>query len=212
MVVENQIGQFILWDKARGSVNTVFLDPKSHATPAGGSSAPPVRQVFSSNPVRVSKDGNRPFCQSTPEIPVNEQAQETTQEALGNSTGELPTPSREVPDVELGESDDDTDEIYFLAREDPEPDEQERCGGEYEEAAHTVEVEDDGEDARVYLPGDDSRSPRRDDSTDAEARAGLEGCGEDDLAGIARVSSAVWGRHDNYERTGDTQRGYNIPA
>jgi hypothetical protein len=43
VVVANQIGQLRLWDKARGSVNTVFLDPKTRATSAGGSSAPPAR-------------------------------------------------------------------------------------------------------------------------------------------------------------------------
>ncbi|KAJ7115618.1 hypothetical protein C8R43DRAFT_1155206, partial [Mycena crocata] len=44
-VVENQTRRMSLWDEARGSVNTVFLDPKSRATLAGGSSAPPVRRV-----------------------------------------------------------------------------------------------------------------------------------------------------------------------
>jgi hypothetical protein len=43
--VSNQMGQLRLWDEAWGSVNTVSLDPKSHATIAGGSSAPPVRRV-----------------------------------------------------------------------------------------------------------------------------------------------------------------------
>jgi hypothetical protein len=58
-VVPNQIGRMSLWDEARGSVHTVFLDPKSRATSAEGSSAPPVRRVqFLDKP--TPKNVNRP--------------------------------------------------------------------------------------------------------------------------------------------------------
>jgi hypothetical protein len=157
-VVSNQIGRFVLWDKARGSVNTVFLDPKTRAMSTGGS-APPVRHVFSSGADRVPKSSNQHPRQVAAVPQVEGRETGSLQEAQRNSTGALPAPSREVQDVEREENEDDTDEIYFLAREYPDEETGQKKG--WERAAHTEMGGGDSEDTRVYLPGDYSRSPRR---------------------------------------------------
>ncbi|KAJ7172818.1 hypothetical protein C8R43DRAFT_1119658 [Mycena crocata] len=161
-VIQNQIGQLSLWDKARGTVNAVFLDPKTRATPAGGISAPPVRRVlFSANCTLKSIDQHQPKDQS--DICGEVGAKGVDTEAQGNSTGVLPTPSREVHGVDGEEHDEDTDEIYFTACESMEEDEVgAKEEGEMTEAAHTVNWEENSEDTRVYVPGDFSRSPTRD--------------------------------------------------
>jgi hypothetical protein len=128
-VVSNQIGRLVLWDEARGGVNTMFLDPKTRAMSAGGSSTPPVGHVFSSEVDRVSSSSNQHPCQDAV-TQVEECESGSLEEAQGNSMGALPAPSREVPDAERKEDEDDTDEIYFLAREyqDEEPGRTEKTG------------------------------------------------------------------------------------
>jgi hypothetical protein len=66
----------------------------------------------------------------------------------------LPAPSREVQGVEEGESEDNTDEIYFTA---PEPLDEIEAGTEGEVRAARARVkETNSEHTCVYLPGDAS--------------------------------------------------------
>jgi hypothetical protein len=74
------------------------------------------------------------------------------EEARENSTGDLPSPSREVISVEEEIDDEDTDEIFFTAPEEPI---EEDGGGEG--TVHTGEQSE----TREYLPGDISRSLQR---------------------------------------------------
>jgi hypothetical protein len=74
------------------------------------------------------------------------------EEAQENSTGDLPSPSREVMSVDEETDEDDTDKIFFTAPEEPIEEDQ---GGE-----GTVHTEKQSE-TREYLPGDISRSPQR---------------------------------------------------
>jgi hypothetical protein len=80
---------------------------------------------------------------------VEEHEPGSLQEAQGNSTGALPAPSREVPDAEGEEDDDDTDEIYFLAHkyQDVEPGRTD----EREGMVHTETRGEDSEDTRTSL-------------------------------------------------------------
>jgi hypothetical protein len=74
------------------------------------------------------------------------------EEAQENSTGDLPSPSREVMSVEEETDNDDTDKIFFTAPEEPITEDEEGEG-----TVHTGEQSE----TREYLPGDISRSPQR---------------------------------------------------
>ncbi|KAJ7432600.1 hypothetical protein B0H11DRAFT_2260315 [Mycena galericulata] len=113
--VRNQIGQMNLWDEARGSVHAVFLDPKSRATSAGGSSTPPVRRVSPLDSL-APRNIDQHLYEDLSGVCKGECAPEMHEEAQGNSTGDLPAPSREVQGVGDEKNEDDTDETFFTAR------------------------------------------------------------------------------------------------
>ncbi|KAJ7748249.1 hypothetical protein B0H14DRAFT_3513840 [Mycena olivaceomarginata] len=158
--VRNELEAKKAWDLARGEVRAVFLDPKTRATPTGGHHAPPVRQVHYQAAVEGSESVNQPENQ-TMETHKNEVIEDARgedtkickiEEARENSTGDLPSPSREVMSVEEETDEEDTDEIFFTAPEEPIEEEQ---GGEG--TVHTGEQSE----TREYLPGDILRSPQR---------------------------------------------------
>jgi hypothetical protein len=115
-VVSNQIGQISLWDEARGNVNAVFLDPKSRTMSAGGSSAPPVRQVSLLDECTLENIDQHLYKHQSA-IHEGEDAPGMHEKARENSTGDLPSPSREVQSIEEGESENDTDVISFTEQE-----------------------------------------------------------------------------------------------
>jgi hypothetical protein len=125
--VRNELKTREAWDLACGDVRAVFLDPKTRATPTGGQRAPPVRQVHCQTPVEESKSVKKLETQTTEthEKEIIEDASEEdiktdeVEKAQENSTGDLPSPSREVMSAEDETDDDDTDEIFFTAPEEP---------------------------------------------------------------------------------------------
>ncbi|KAJ7334645.1 hypothetical protein DFH08DRAFT_965395 [Mycena albidolilacea] len=158
---------------------------------AGGSSAPPVRHVFSSGADQVSKSSNQHPCQDAAVPQVEERETGSPQEAQRNSTGALPAPSREVPDAGCREDEDNTNEIYFLAREYPDEETGQNTGRE--KAAHMGTGGENSEGTRVYLPGDYSRSPRRDVPKNMRAASSTK---DTDLSSRVRQttrSGRAWG-------------------
>ncbi|KAJ7654195.1 hypothetical protein B0H17DRAFT_1214460 [Mycena rosella] len=156
-VVSNQIGQMSLWDEARGNMHAVFLDPKSRAMSAGGSSAPPVRRVQIPDD-RNPKNVNQHICEVEEVTHKKEDDHAESKEAQRNLTGDLPFPSREVQSDKERGSEDDTDKISFTEPSPTDEDKMNEWKGET--LAHTGDV--NSEDMRVYVPGDFSRSPLRD--------------------------------------------------
>ncbi|KAJ6590222.1 hypothetical protein B0H10DRAFT_2233705 [Mycena sp. CBHHK59/15] len=156
-IVANQIGRLGQWDEARGRVHAVFLDPKSRATSAGGSSAPPVRRVPLFNhctPKNVDGQWHETKSATREDKPTTG----VPQAAQRNSTGDLPSPSREVQEGEGGERGSTTDDITLTARE---PEDNSKTEDMTEGQAREKEMEN-SEDTRVYVPGDFPRSPLRD--------------------------------------------------
>ncbi|KAJ7798025.1 hypothetical protein B0H14DRAFT_3492967 [Mycena olivaceomarginata] len=161
MEVQNKLQTWKAWDLAWGDVRAVFLDPKTCAIPTGGQRAPPVRQVQCQAAMEESKSVNEVETQimETHEGEIVEDASEAdvvktckVEEAQENSTGDLPSPSREVMSVEEETDNNDTDEIFFTAPEKPITEDEEGEG-----TVHTGEQSK----TREYLPGDISRSPQR---------------------------------------------------
>jgi hypothetical protein len=110
-------------------------------------------------------EGNKSV--NTPEIQTKETHQSQTveegvktdkiKEARENSKGDLPSPLREVASEEEENKDDDTDEIFFTAPEEPDPEEITEKDERREGTVHTEEPSD----TREYSPGDLSQSPQR---------------------------------------------------
>ncbi|KAJ7301857.1 hypothetical protein DFH08DRAFT_978377 [Mycena albidolilacea] len=107
----------------------------------GGTTRTPVSQIMETHENKTSEDANEGDVKTC-----------KAEEAQENLTGDLPSPSREVVSVDEETDEDDTDEIFFTAPEEPIGEDQ---GGE-----GTVHTEEQSE-TREYLPGDISRSPQR---------------------------------------------------
>ncbi|KAJ7352144.1 hypothetical protein DFH08DRAFT_956955 [Mycena albidolilacea] len=124
MEVQNELQTQKAWDLARGDMHTVFLDPKTRATPTGDNVHPLLGKynIMETHEGEIVKDGSEADVVKTCKV---EEAQE-------NSTGDLPSPSREVMSVDT----------------------------EDEEGKGTVHTGEQSE-TREYLPGDISRSPQR---------------------------------------------------
>jgi hypothetical protein len=159
--VRNMLEAYRTWDRNRGDVHAVFLDPKTCATPTGGHRAPPVRRV---HPDARKGDVEDVDQRDTQETQAPEEPQKPSdirkQEARENSKGDLPSPSREVQSEDDGENEEDTDELYFTAPEEPtneEPTKEEPTKVE----ERTVHTEVERNKTRVDLPGDFARSPQR---------------------------------------------------